>query len=498
MVITTANPDGERSISPLVGLVLLFGMVAIGAAVLLVAGSVAVDSIQQRASVDAAELSMHEIDASVGDSASGPVRVDLGERDGTYRVVQNGTLSFTINEQTSCSNSMPLGSVRYEDRDGNRLAYEAGGIWKQTDSGAVMVSPPQIRHADGQLYVGVTNVSGQFEGDEATLRTADSDDEGSDFVRELYDATGCYPAENITITVESEFYEAWGRYFAETLNESTTTVDPAAGTASVRLPIDSTYDVVRENDSIRTSMRFDATVEVLGTELSGISSDNVIYGPTTFRVVAQDDVYTPWPDGDPDDGLASNPADDDLNDPTENETRSYSLHEYPAGTSITVRATSWSCDWYTDAEDTGEDLLVGGSYYDQWRCTDLDSGDERIAIDSTGESSNLVVLTDGEQVPDFSEGGPEQRNLSAILGSRIDDQGRLQLAQNQFVFLYELSEQNADPDDADGSGDPDYNDAVVLVTIEQAWSNTADYSIRIERDQVVVDEEDDDPRLAFD
>ncbi|WP_256296851.1 DUF7289 family protein [Haloarchaeobius salinus] len=483
----------DRGVSELLGLVLLFGMVAVGIAAILLAGSVAVDSIQEEASVSSAQMGMHELDSRVGDTTGGPVGIDLESRDGVYRVVRNGSVSFTVNGQANCSTTTPLGSVQYHDRRGNRLAYEAGGIWRlDSDGGISMVSAPQIDHDDGQLTMDLTNISGEFDGGQAVMRSAETSAD-DDIVEELYrGGDGCFPPETITITVESQFYEAWGRYFEGTLNESTTVVDDDARTASVELPIDSTFSVNSSNDSVTSSTQFNATVELLGTELSGLSGDRAIYGPTTFRVVAGGDEYTPWPDGDPDDAIADDPAEDDVNDPTEGEYQHYELNDYPAGTSITVRATSWSCGWWYDGEDTGQDITVGGDSYDQWRCTDLDEDDERISLNSTGESSNLVVLQDGEEVPSFGAAGPEQRGLDEILGSRIDDTGTLQLAPNEVVFLYELSEPDADPEDADGSGDPDYNDAVVLVTIEQSWNSTSDFSIRIEKDQIIVEEDDEE------
>ncbi|WP_435361243.1 DUF7289 family protein [Haloarchaeobius sp. DFWS5] len=492
MVIPTdiSAGGGTRSISEILGLVLLFGMVAIGVATLLLFGSVAMTSLQEQATLDAAESTLHEVDGSLGGPDGEPVVVGLGQTDGEYHVVENGTLWFEVNDRPSCAATVDIGSLRYRDDAGNQLAYEVGGIWKETESGAVMVTPPDIRYLDGQLHVSLTNVSGEVDGSASELRAIqERTDSGSTsrILADLYDSPGCFPADNVTVTVRSDFYRAWGRYFEDELNASTTSVDPAAETASVGLFIDSeNFSVNSSNNSVSANTRFEATVEVLGTELSGLGGDLIYYGPTTFTTVAGPDVFTPWPDGNPADGLAGEPADDDVNDPTLAERQSFDTPEYPAGTNITVRATSWYCGNYADS---GQDTMVGGSPYDQYRCTDV--GGERIAISSNSQSSNLVLLRDGQQVPDFNEAGPEQRNLSAILGSRIDDSGRLDLPQNEVVFLYELSQPNADPDSASGSGDPDYNDAVVLVTIEQAWDGNGDFSIRIDNNQVIIEEDDD-------
>ena len=244
----------DRGVSELLGLVLLFGMVAVGIAAILLAGSVAVDSIQEEASVSSAQMGMHELDARIGDTTGGPVQIDLGSRDGVYRVVRNGSVSFTVNGQANCSSTTPLGSVQYHDQRGNRLAYEAGGIWRlDSDGGISMVSPPEIEHEDGTLRMDVTNISGEFDGGQGVMHSAETND-SDDIVEQLYrGGPGCFPPENITITVESQFYEAWGRYFAGNLNESTTVVDDSTRTASVRLPIDSAFSANASNDSVPES-----------------------------------------------------------------------------------------------------------------------------------------------------------------------------------------------------------------------------------------------------
>ncbi|WP_439025511.1 DUF7289 family protein [Haloarchaeobius sp. DT45] len=490
MDIRLGRTDGEgRGTSELLGVVLLFGLVAIGAVMVLVYGTLALDTLEQRATLDVVELTMQEVDGSIGSAVEEPVQVELGQTGGSYGVATNGSMHVVVNDEPVCSTTLTLGSLRYQSESGDELAYEGGGIWKQTPSGAVMVSSPRIRYRDGQLFVAVTNVSGEVGGGATTLlarqyRTPAGTT--SQAVRDLYAHDGCYPADNVTLTVQSDFYRAWGRYFSSSLNESSTVVNDSVETASVTLPIDSqAFAVNASNSSVTANTAFNATIEVLGTELSGIGGGNVYYGATTFKVVAGGDEFTPWPDGDPGDTLDGQPAVDDVNDPTVGEHHTFDISNYPAGTNLTVEATSWNCD---DWEDSGQDTMVSGSSYDQIRCSD--TGGERIAISSDSQSSNLVLLRDGEQVPDFTEGGPEQRDLSDILGSRIDGSGELDLQPNEVVFLYELSQSNADPANAPGSGDPDYNDAVVLVTIEQTWDSTGDFSIRIEDNTVVVEEED--------
>jgi hypothetical protein len=60
------------------------------------------------------------------------------------------------------------------------------------------------------------------------------------------------------------------------------------------------------------------------------------------------------------------------------------------------------------------------------------------------------------------------------------------LEDNQAIFLYELSDPDATPEAASGSGDPDYNDAVVLFELERAQSAGTDFHVHITASQVRV------------
>lgn len=214
------------------------------------------------------------------------------------------------------------------------------------------------------------------------------------------------------------------------------------------------------NKQIQTNQSYRANVTILSTDLSGYGSGYVYTGPVTMTVLVGDTVVTPWGD----DNATDNPApiEDDVNDPTGPEVHTYQTGLIDSNQSFSVQATSWFGRYY---DDTGEYTTVNGRQYEYLRPTSVYSKRVQVNSNETDES-NVVLLRDGESVPDFSEAGAEQRGVAEVLGDRIDDTGQLQLAQNEVVALFELSEQNADPSDASGSGDPDYNDAIALIQLQ--------------------------------
>jgi len=132
--------------------------------------------------------------------------------------------------------------------------------------------------------------------------------------------------------------------------------------------------------------------------------------------------------------------------------------------SLWVSATTYSCRGYTD---TGLDRYVDPyGTFDRNRCTYW--GGELVSTNSNQNTENVVILGDNETVPSWGSASPDQRSIGDILEDKFDpDTGRLDLEDNQLVMLFELTQTDADPDDAgpSTSGDPDYNDAVVLFEV---------------------------------
>ncbi|MBV0924602.1 hypothetical protein KTS45_10370 [Halomicroarcula limicola] len=149
---------------------------------------------------------------------------------------------------------------------------------------------------------------------------------------------------------------------------------------------------------------------------------------------------------------------------------------------LSLFARSYYCDRYVDSDVIHEDVDVydNGRLYDipAWKCDDR--GPERIAIDGDSNSENVVILGDGDELPAYQQAGVAQLGIDDMLGGKVSDDGRLQLADDERVFLYELSKEDASPGNAHRSGDPDYNDAVAtfrVVSLERTVQEPAKFRI---------------------
>lgn len=233
--------------------VLLLGITLTGTGVIVTFGAAAVGDTQAAADLGQAEQAMTQLDSRASLVAHGSSDVQR------TRVGTNGQGSIgldesagrmkveIVNESTGAVEDVVLdeamGAVVYE-RAGTTVAYQGGGVWRGGEDGSVMVSPPEFNYRGGTLTLPLVLVRGQAaSGGELVLRQRNP-------------STGLFPDAatgranplddgSVNVTVTSEYYEAWGRYFAQrTAGE--VTYDHPNETVQIELvvPFDEGFDNV--------------------------------------------------------------------------------------------------------------------------------------------------------------------------------------------------------------------------------------------------------------
>jgi flagellin-like protein len=208
-----------RGQTEVLGVVLLLAITITGTGLIVAFGSSALSDSQQASETDSAEHSMTQLDSkaslvgvgstrtqTVSLGVSGPTRVE--NESGWMRVqvinLTDDTVEYVVLNQT-------LGSVVYENT-GTSVAYQGGGVWKRTDNGTTMVSPPEVHYRGTTLTLPLVVVSGQGTLDGETLISQNGSTEpkypnGSAGLRNpLTEA-------KVNLTIQSEYYRAWGRFF---------------------------------------------------------------------------------------------------------------------------------------------------------------------------------------------------------------------------------------------------------------------------------------------
>lgn len=239
----------ERGQSNVIGVVLVTTITVLGVTGVLAFGTTAITDAQRDAQIDAAEHAMTQLDSRIslvglGESESqrSPVALDTTGNQVTVREGEGWMNVSVVDPSTGSTDVLmneSLGEIVYENGD-TKIAYQGGGVWKKTRAGTSMVSPPEFHYRpeagdDATLTLPLVVVKGSG--------TVDGDVE-----LEAGTTTGKYPLPGnparsnplsgglVNVTVSSEYYRAWGRFF-ETRTGGDVVYDHGAGTVTISLQV---------------------------------------------------------------------------------------------------------------------------------------------------------------------------------------------------------------------------------------------------------------------
>ncbi|GAA0680444.1 hypothetical protein GCM10009020_31550 [Natronoarchaeum mannanilyticum] len=207
-------------------------MVLFGATLVALGGMSLIDAMQTEGSLEQAETSMQQADSDLRElSFSADENRTSLKTSGDARLTQDARITLVVNGNYSDrSTNVTLGSLRYEADNGQTVSLEGGGVFRSVENGSVVVSRPSLTLRDGRLSFPVTKLDGSVDdGDSLTAKKNASNTRslGSEILGDEH-----APADNVTIIVESQHYDAWGRYLSrQTGNDPT--MDHDAERASV-------------------------------------------------------------------------------------------------------------------------------------------------------------------------------------------------------------------------------------------------------------------------
>lgn len=233
--------------------VLLLGITITGTGTIVAFGATALEATQSEADIGQAEQAMTQLDSRaslIAHGSSNVQRASIDTQSGAgLQVTDGGQITIEkLNETTGVVEATILnasmGAVVYE-RSGTTVAYEGGGVWRKPprSNGSVMISPPEAGYESGTLTLPLVLVRGEADSGDLTLRQAGP-------------STGYYPNSSVSpartnpldegkvnVTVTSEYYRAWGSYFAERTAGNVSYNDPNQ-TVEIELvvPFDEEFD----------------------------------------------------------------------------------------------------------------------------------------------------------------------------------------------------------------------------------------------------------------
>ena len=233
VLMSLGGTGDSRAQGDVISVVLLLVITISGATTVVAFGGDAIGGIQQSATTGAAEQSMTQFDSKAslvahGDSDSQRVRL-AGGTDATRRIdADAGWMNISVyNASTGAFEyeitNTTLGAVVYRDGD-TAVAYQGGGVWRRTGNGSSMVSPPEFHYRGTTLTLPLVAVGGdeRLDGEVIVRRSGDPSavypDEGSGRANPLDEGV-------VVITVGSEYYDAWGRFFEQRTSGDVTVYD---------------------------------------------------------------------------------------------------------------------------------------------------------------------------------------------------------------------------------------------------------------------------------
>ena len=206
----------ERAQSEVLGTVLLLGLTVAVVGTTVALGATALDDSQRTADIQRVEGAMTQVDSKAslvahGGSPSQRVSMDVG-RGADFRVDEEaGAMRIEVEtENGTYTNETTLGAIIYE-RGNDVVAYQGGGVWRANADGARMVSPPEFHYRGDTLTLPLVTVAG--EGDLSDSVAISESGERPEGLFASENISNPLLGGNVTITVESEYAEAWGRFF---------------------------------------------------------------------------------------------------------------------------------------------------------------------------------------------------------------------------------------------------------------------------------------------
>lgn len=237
----------DRGQSELMGTILIMGLTLIGITGILVFGASALTESHSSAEIGRAEHAMTQLDSrlslvALGSSENQLSSFSFGSTENPVVVNEDSgwmNVSVTSGGSTTVLMNETLGELTYRN-GGTTIAYQGGGVWKQTPAGTTMISPPEFHYRPSTgseptltLPLVVVNGSGSVYGD------LELDSKG---MESKYPVTGNASLSNplsggtVNVTVGSDYYRAWGRYF-ESRTGGKVSYDHPNGTVMISLVV---------------------------------------------------------------------------------------------------------------------------------------------------------------------------------------------------------------------------------------------------------------------
>ena len=214
----------DRGQSELLGTVLIFGLSLLVIGTTLAFGATAIADLTDEAEATNVENSMSHLSSKIslvalGDASNQQYALS-STREGTVSVEPDAgeiEVSHTVNGTEVGNTSSTLGAIVYAGPQ-REIAYQGGGVWSKQANTSRMVSPPQYYYRGSTLTLPIIRVDGEG----AVSGTARGEITPGPTPTALADDLDSPLEEgNVTVRVQSEYYEGWFNFLTQRAEGST-------------------------------------------------------------------------------------------------------------------------------------------------------------------------------------------------------------------------------------------------------------------------------------
>ena len=280
----------NRAVSTTLGTVLIFSLIIFSVFSIATIGIASVEELQTNSERESATEAMTQLDSQmslVAFDGSDQTTIDLSTgSDEQIDVREGGQMTIelidTDGEVNNTILDAEMGKIVYQ-MDDYHVAYQGGGVWAydEAEQNSRFVSPPEYSVSNTTTTLPVILIdtdNTHVDESQITLRRGGSDTHHP--VSGVDDLSNPVMGDDIQVTIQSQYYEAWGDYFESRTDVEDVKYDHENNTIELGLVTEDPEDVTVETGVEATGS--DSSITVRGSGGPGstfVDSYNSSVGP---------------------------------------------------------------------------------------------------------------------------------------------------------------------------------------------------------------------------
>lgn len=239
----------DRGITPVVAIILLFGLVAISAMITVIAGMSLMDTVETQQGFEEAETDMQLVQSEVLSARTSQDGTNsLVETNEDVSIGEGATVTLESGDEVA---TVQLRSLVRETENGH-VTLEGGGLFRSEGGHTTVVSPPAFRVSEDGIEISLTEIDGEtgFSTDELSIQTSPEANEHGDVQAVIGELLSQDEDATLSITVQSEHANAWKRHFERQAEDTSVWNVAVTGATGDEVEVEITHDASVKQDGI--------------------------------------------------------------------------------------------------------------------------------------------------------------------------------------------------------------------------------------------------------